>query len=116
MSGVHLTIGGANACGFGSRVNAAMAALRTFHSAANYVEWYAWAPIVAQQTEFVVIWSVMWQSDPSLPNMPIITWSGATRWVQSVPSVRRSLLHPAITDPHHSCLVLSDTITDFTEG
>ncbi|GFT29009.1 hypothetical protein TNCV_3586601 [Trichonephila clavipes] len=39
MSAVYRTIGGANACGFQSRVKEAMDALRTFHSAANRVEW-----------------------------------------------------------------------------
>ncbi|GFU65007.1 hypothetical protein TNCV_2852091 [Trichonephila clavipes] len=44
MSPVHRTIGGANACGFQSRVNEAMDALWTLHSAANGVEWYEQAP------------------------------------------------------------------------
>ncbi|GFX33451.1 hypothetical protein TNCV_4122851 [Trichonephila clavipes] len=38
MSAVHRTIGGAKTCGFQSRVNKTMDALRTFKSAANGVE------------------------------------------------------------------------------
>ncbi|GFX07661.1 hypothetical protein TNCV_4159301 [Trichonephila clavipes] len=38
MSAVHRTTGSANDCGFQSRVNEAMDALRTFHSAAKGVE------------------------------------------------------------------------------
>ncbi|GFV55817.1 hypothetical protein TNCV_3321061 [Trichonephila clavipes] len=38
-------------------------------------------------------------------NPPVIASSGAARRVQLAPSVRRFLLPPAMTDPHHSCLV-----------
>ncbi|GFX09484.1 hypothetical protein TNCV_4698701 [Trichonephila clavipes] len=44
MSAVHHTIGGANACGFQSRVNEEMELLRTFHFAASGVEWYDRSP------------------------------------------------------------------------
>ncbi|GFS92448.1 hypothetical protein TNCV_1159411 [Trichonephila clavipes] len=50
MSTVHCTIGGANACGFQSRINEAIDALRAFHSAANGVEWFERTPNNAQQT------------------------------------------------------------------
>ncbi|GFW32530.1 hypothetical protein TNCV_676881 [Trichonephila clavipes] len=52
--------------------------------------------------------------DPSLP--PVIPDSGATRWVRSASSIRRFLLHPAMTDPHHSCLVSSNPLFNFSEG
>ncbi|GFX56449.1 hypothetical protein TNCV_73951 [Trichonephila clavipes] len=48
-------------------------------------------------------------------NPPVIMGSGATREVRSAPSVRCFLLHPAMTDPHHSCLISSNTLTDFYE-
>ncbi|GFV34604.1 DDE_3 domain-containing protein [Trichonephila clavipes] len=41
--------------------------LRTFHSAANGVEWHERTPYDAYQTETAVLCFVMWQRDPSLP-------------------------------------------------
>ncbi|GFX60662.1 hypothetical protein TNCV_4917121 [Trichonephila clavipes] len=38
-----------------------------------------------------------------------------TTWVRSVPSVRRFLLHLAMTEPLHGYLVSSNTLTDFSE-
>ncbi|GFW34372.1 hypothetical protein TNCV_220981 [Trichonephila clavipes] len=46
----------------------------------------------------------------------VATNVGAMRWMRSIPSVRRFFRHPAITAPHHSCLVSSNTLTDFSEG
>ncbi|GFV58682.1 hypothetical protein TNCV_1947471 [Trichonephila clavipes] len=34
----------------------------------------------------------------------------------STTSVHRTLLHPMVTYPHYSCLVSSNTITDFPES
>ncbi|GFS64416.1 hypothetical protein TNCV_3955831 [Trichonephila clavipes] len=48
-------------------------------------------------------------------NPLVIMGSGATRWVRSAPSVRHFLLHSAKTDLHQSCLVLSNTVTFFSE-
>ncbi|GFX10602.1 uncharacterized protein TNCV_4620431 [Trichonephila clavipes] len=35
--------------------------------------------------------------------------------MRSTTSVRRTLLHPTVTYPHYSCLVPSNTTTDFPE-
>ncbi|GFT48109.1 hypothetical protein TNCV_1001061 [Trichonephila clavipes] len=117
MSAVHRSIRGANACYFQSSVNEAMDALRIFHSAANDVEWYERTLNNTQKTESVVLWFVIWLCGSSLPcnNPSVIMISGATRWVQSAPSVRRFLRHPAMTDLHHICLILSNMLTDFSE-
>ncbi|GFS96456.1 hypothetical protein TNCV_17771 [Trichonephila clavipes] len=104
MFTVQRTIGGANTCSFQAKANEAIDALRTFHSAVNSIEWYKWTPKEAYQTESVVLWSVMCLHFHHCPahNTPVITGSGATRWVRSAPSVS---LHPAMPDPHHSLLV-----------
>ncbi|GFW96240.1 hypothetical protein TNCV_572111 [Trichonephila clavipes] len=34
------------------------------------------------------------------------------RWVRLAPSDRRFLLHPTMTDPHHSCLISSNKLTN----
>ncbi|GFU96626.1 hypothetical protein TNCV_59801, partial [Trichonephila clavipes] len=47
-------------------------------------------------------------------NSPVNTGSGTTKWVRIAASPQRFLLHPAMTDPHHSCFVLSNTLTDFS--
>ncbi|GFT74219.1 hypothetical protein TNCV_4081401 [Trichonephila clavipes] len=60
----------------------------------------------------------MWLRDSSLPCAQSACNHG--QWGDEVgatgPSGRRFLLHPAITDPHHSCFVSSNTLTDFSEG
>ncbi|GFU14710.1 hypothetical protein TNCV_4228661 [Trichonephila clavipes] len=49
-------------------------------------------------------------------NLPVITGRGATRWVRLAPFVRRFLLHPAMAEMYHMCLVSSNTLTNFSEG
>ncbi|GFT92853.1 hypothetical protein TNCV_740221 [Trichonephila clavipes] len=59
---------------------------------------------------------VMWLQHCHVLNPPVITGSGATRRVRSAPPVCRFLLHPAMADPHHNCLVSSNTLTNFSDG
>ncbi|GFW44608.1 hypothetical protein TNCV_4481531 [Trichonephila clavipes] len=36
--------------------------------------------------------------------------------MRSTTSVRRTFLHPTVTYPHYSCLISSNTTTDFRES
>ncbi|GFT20708.1 hypothetical protein TNCV_3047671 [Trichonephila clavipes] len=49
-------------------------------------------------------------------NSPVIMVSDATRWVRLDPLMRRFPPSPAMTDPHHSCLVSPNMLTDFSVG
>ncbi|GFY36572.1 hypothetical protein TNCV_27771 [Trichonephila clavipes] len=109
MSFVHRTISDANIHGFQSRVNAATDTLWTFYCAANDAEWYEWTPNDAKQTKSVVLLFVIWLRNPSVLCAQSACHHG---WVRSV---HCSLLHPAMKDPHHSCLVSSNTLSDFSE-
>ncbi|GFX98640.1 hypothetical protein TNCV_1502181 [Trichonephila clavipes] len=94
-----------------------MDVLRTDHSTVNGVEWYAQTLNDAFQTQCAMIWFLMGLSDPSLPCAefvcPHVKW--CTEVDAMTTSVRRTLLHPMVTYLHYSCLVSSNTTTDFPE-
>ncbi|GFV31078.1 hypothetical protein TNCV_4814111 [Trichonephila clavipes] len=117
MFTIHRTIGNAKACDFQSKVNKAMDVLGTFHSAANGVEWYERTPNDANRLNLMSYDSLcdFVIHHCHVHNPPVISGSEATRWGRSDPP-RRFPLHPGMTDPHHSCSVLSNTLTDFLEG
>ncbi|GFV70346.1 hypothetical protein TNCV_4797651 [Trichonephila clavipes] len=97
MSAVHRTVGGANASVFQSRVNEAMEALYTFHSAAKGIEWYEQTPNDEYQT---------------IPAMCPFRLSSRV----VAPPVSCFLLHPVMTDPRHNFMISSNTLTNFSEG
>ncbi|GFV06583.1 hypothetical protein TNCV_2949051 [Trichonephila clavipes] len=66
MSTAHHTIGGANSCGFQSRVNDAMGVLRTIVCVANGFEWNERTSNDALKNESVVLLFMMWLRDLSL--------------------------------------------------
>ncbi|GFV53512.1 hypothetical protein TNCV_4746601 [Trichonephila clavipes] len=104
-------IGGTNICRLQSRVGEAIDALRTFHYAANSVEWYYRTKNDAQQTESVVLWFVIGLRDPLLS----CTQSTCQReqWGSEVgaisPTIRHFLLHPMMTDQHHTVALFRPT-------
>ncbi|GFV72453.1 hypothetical protein TNCV_546431 [Trichonephila clavipes] len=60
----------------------------------------------------------MWLHIPSqhAHNPPFITSSGAMRWGRLTKLAHRFLPHAVMTDPHHCCLVSSNTLAYFSEG
>ncbi|GFV98264.1 hypothetical protein TNCV_704711 [Trichonephila clavipes] len=91
-----------------------MDVLRTDHSAVNSVEWNTQTLIDALQTQCSVLRFMIRISDPSLPCAQFACLH--VKWCTEVDAIdRRTLLHPTVTYPHYSCLVSSNTTTDFSE-
>ncbi|GFV01445.1 uncharacterized protein TNCV_2960391 [Trichonephila clavipes] len=113
----HRIIGGGDVCGSASRVEQAMDFLRTDHSAVTGVEWYAQTLNDVLQTQFAVLWFVICMSDPSLKcaqfACPHVKWCTEMDVIDHVgPSYTTA---SKVTYPHYSCLVSSNTTTDFSE-
>ncbi|GFW44471.1 hypothetical protein TNCV_1749001 [Trichonephila clavipes] len=94
------TFGGASACGFQSRVNEVKDALWAFHSAENGVR------MRHKRLNLFVI------HHAHAHNPPVITCNQLGALCPLGPT-----FPPAFSDnqPHHSCLVSSNTLTDFSE-
>ncbi|GFX62669.1 hypothetical protein TNCV_4868291 [Trichonephila clavipes] len=102
-----------------TKTNEAIDALRTFHSSANRVEWYERTPNDAQQTESVVLYGSCRSYAIHHVLRTILQSSRAVVQRDGCDRPRLSVVSFCIhfmTGPHHSCLISSNTLTNFSEG